>query len=752
MKTLSLRTKMILGAMAVAIIPIVIVGFAVFLYVSNSLETLTREKTTRMAEYLAGMVQASLAGELKTVSLLSVDPQLVEAAQTGMYGNQAATQIWQSYNKISSQYEGLFITDKNGVIRIDAVDSKRIGLNLGDRDYFRKAQQGISSISDPVFSRATGYPIVIISCPIFDGQHFSGVVAAALKINYLLDRISSVKLGATGYSFMLKHDGILIAHPQIKYILETNILKQPGIKRIAQRMVKQQVGTEEYVFEGERKIAGFAPVGLTGWSIAVTQNRSEFLAPANTIFRNILLFIPVALAVTFTAAFVAVRRITKPILQLNAAAKVLAQGEWRQVADNGRTDELGEVVRSFNYMTSQLQQMFVSLEQSEEKYRGIYENAIEGIFQSSFEGALLSANPSLVRMLSYTSNTELITDLTNLRNTLYVNPPDRDIFLELIKKQDKIEHFETRLFRKDGSVIWVSINARLIRNSAHVPIQIEGFINDITIRKHAEEKLNRLNMELEQRITYEVEENRAKDHLMAHQARFAAMGEILSNIAHQWRQPLNNIAIIIQNMLLDSIDGTLSPDSCSNNVTKCLQILTELSNTITKFHYFYQPDNTPQYFDLYQTVSKTLQLVLVDLESDGITLELITGDNCCIYGYKNEFSQVLLHLVQNAKEVLQSRLPVEPHIAIICASSDEGVQIRVCDNGGGIAPEMLDKVFDPYFTSKFKSQGVGMGLYISKTIIEKHMGGTITVANHDDGAEVTIVLPLDDKNGKRGCS
>lgn len=264
----------------------------------------------------------------------------------------------------------------------------------------------------------------------------------------------------------------------------------------------------------------------------------------------------------------------------------------------------------------------------------------------------------------------------------------------------------------------------------------------LKLRKQAEEELRRLNIELEQRVAQEVEKNQAKDRILAYQARLAAMGEMLSNIAHQWRQPLNNASLIVQNLRFEYDEGSLTKTACHNYVEECLNNLMYMSHTIDDFYAFYQPDSGRQPFDLYQTITESIALVRPDLESRSITVTLVKERDFTVNGFKKEFSQVLLNIIQNAKEAILLRMPTDPFIEIVCSLKEEAARITVRDNGGGIPPEILDKIFDPYFTSKFKSHGAGMGLYMSKMIIEKHMGGKIWVANTADGAEVTIELPI----------
>lgn len=285
----------------------------------------------------------------------------------------------------------------------------------------------------------------------------------------------------------------------------------------------------------------------------------------------------------------------------------------------------------------------------------------------------------------------------------------------------------------------------LLEYSRVVAAKLEEKVGELedalTLRKQAEEQLRALNAELEQQVAVEVEKNREKDRIMAHQARLAAMGEMLRNIAHQWRQPLNNISLIVQNLQIEFNDGALTQPLCHEHVQDCLKFLTYMSRTIDSFSAFYQPDGERQIFDLYDTVTDAMSLVWEELESHGITVNLVKERDSSVNGFKKEFSQAFLNIIQNAREAILLRQPPDPSIEIVCSQRGESAVVTVRDNGGGIPTELMDKIFDPYFTTKFMSQGTGVGLYMSKMIIERHMGGTISIANNAAGAEVTLELP-----------
>lgn len=271
-------------------------------------------------------------------------------------------------------------------------------------------------------------------------------------------------------------------------------------------------------------------------------------------------------------------------------------------------------------------------------------------------------------------------------------------------------------------------------------VQLEEEIGE---RQKAQEELEILNSSLEQRIGDTVNELRQKDDLLIQQNRMAAMGELLNNIAHQWRQPLNNIAVYIQTMQYLNRAGELTSDEMDRDIKAVMDILQYMSQTIDDFRGFFVRDRSNvSEFALGPTVAKALTIVTPALTATNIRTELLKDDREVIRvtGYPNEFAQVLINILYNARDILVEREIADPQIEIMVSREQGRAIVTVRDNGGGIAEEVLPHIFDPYFTTKGPTKGTGIGLYMSKTIIEKNMGGTLTARNTPDGAELRIEL------------
>lgn len=237
-----------------------------------------------------------------------------------------------------------------------------------------------------------------------------------------------------------------------------------------------------------------------------------------------------------------------------------------------------------------------------------------------------------------------------------------------------------------------------------------------------------------------VQELRKREQMLIQQNRMAATGEMLSNLAHQWRQPLNNLGLKIQEIGLSYRFGVLDAELFNANQQESLKILNHLSQTIDTLRGLAMADLEKKPFRVDQVVEKTVLLVKDNLQGQGIKLWMKICGEPSINGYPNEYAQVLLNLLMNARDALQGRKVAEPWIYIYCCSEEGKSVVTITDNAGGIEREILDKIFDAFFTTKALGKGTGIGLFLSKTIIEKKMGGRLTVQNAESGAEFRIEI------------
>ena len=343
-----------------------------------------------------------------------------------------------------------------------------------------------------------------------------------------------------------------------------------------------------------------------------------------------------------------------------------------------------------------------------------------------------------------------------------VHPDDRARFLHHTHEIDshgRIRPIELRIVRKNGDVRWISHTCKQVYTMDGVPWGWRASNQDISDRKQAEQKLfeqttqlvteaaereaaqtklEELNHSLAERINLAVADSRRKDQTLIQQGRLAAMGEMVNNIAHQWRQPLNNIALIIQSLQVSFERGAITAEEFKNEINKTMDIIMHMSRTIDDFRNFFREDKQKVEFSPGMTIRRTLEFISATLANHGIQVEFVEDTEISAIGYQNEYAQVLLNIISNTREAAIERKIAAPCIRI-CVTGENGRSVvTVCDNCGGIEAGVMPKIFDPYFTTRAPDKGTGIGLYMSKVIIEQNMNGRLTAANREDGVEFRI--------------
>ncbi len=284
------------------------------------------------------------------------------------------------------------------------------------------------------------------------------------------------------------------------------------------------------------------------------------------------------------------------------------------------------------------------------------------------------------------------------------------------------------------------INSRLLSRTMQHAIERQSlklkmmlFEEDIKLKQRKIEELNRT---LERRVLEEVAKNRDKEYKLLQQGRLAAMGEMIGNIAHQWRQPLNTLGLVIQDLSHAERYGELNKEYLDRSVEEAMKTINFMSRTIDDFRNFFMPDKEKTLFSPKEVLNMTLSYVGDSFRNSNIKIELDLQGDAEIEGYPNEYSHVLLNILTNAKDAFLERGIEAPNVIIKLLCEHDRSVVTVADNAGGVRQDVLDKIFDPYFTTK--DMGTGVGLYMSKVIIEKSMGGRLTVRNTGSGAEFRI--------------
>ncbi|MEE9910632.1 MAG: methyl-accepting chemotaxis protein [Deltaproteobacteria bacterium] len=362
----SLKFKMIaIGVLAVLVPLIVVGGFSIYRSM-NALEDVSKSQSMEVAKGLAHMANLAVQEEMKIITQAAQRDVVIATAANPTDEavlNKVAEELKAMVEKSGNDYEIIFITDIDGKVITGSRGLANKGLDLSGRDYFREAKGGKTAVGSVVKSKATGNTVLTFAAPIYsNANQIIGVAGSTVRINFLSDKIAATKLGQTGYGYVIDKTGLLIAHPSKELILQINATQTEGMKGFAARMVAGETGVDPYVFKGVRKIAGFAPVPLAGWSVCVTQDYSEFMAPAYHLLWFILIIGLIFLAVTVAGVFVFARGIATPIGriagELDSASEQVAAAS-SQVASAGQSlaEGASEQASALEETSSSLEEM-----------------------------------------------------------------------------------------------------------------------------------------------------------------------------------------------------------------------------------------------------------------------------------------------------------------------------------------------------------------------------------------------------------
>jgi len=248
-------------------------------------------------------------------------------------------------------------------------------------------------------------------------------------------------------------------------------------------------------------------------------------------------------------------------------------------------------------------------------------------------------------------------------------------------------------------------------------------------------------VKLQDEVDKQLEKRLENEYLLMQQSKLATMGEMIGHIAHQWRQPLAQLGGIFMNLDAAYAHEDLTPDYLEKRITKGNELIKYMSETIDDFRHFFEPNKEEKLFSVEAYIQSAINIIEASLTYSHIELEVVSAkEEFFILGYGSEFSQVILNILDNAKDVLIERQIQNPKIFIETILVRNKIVVTIKDNAGGIDENYIDKIFDIYFSSKRANGGSGLGLYMSKLIIENKGKGKLSVANGSDGAIFSIVL------------
>jgi PAS domain S-box-containing protein len=747
----------------------------------------------------------------------------------------------------------------HGRIVLDTQPSN-VGLNESVTQHFRSAlETGLPHASGLEFSAIDGKPYLTFSSPVAapNGRPV-GVLReqySAAVLQYMVVENNQL-VGPESFAIVLRNDGLLLADGHLSPgQLGDGVFESTGPPGLAKALAKAGRPVPYFALRlsknGSPWHAAVSNMTTQPWTVVFLQPEDVFLAPIRAQMWHTVLLALVIVGAVALAALGGAQLLTGPIVRLMAAARRVAEGHFEGKVTVRSRDEIGALANAFNIMTDRLKATVDGLRRSEENYRGIYDNALEGMWRVSRDGRVLSANPAMAHILGYASPSELMASLTDIGRQLYVRPQERDALLLAYADGTAIKGRELEFYRKDGQRIWVLTSGRPVHDGAGQYLFAEAFVTDITERKRAEEELRRsaayltaaqplsrtgsfgwhvssgniywseetfrifecdrarvptvefvlerthpedralvqqvierarqerTDFDCEHRLLLPdgsvrylhvvahalekaesgdlefvgavmdvTERKRAEQALhrtqaeLAHVSRVTTLGELLASIAHETNQPLAAIVADASASLnrLAAADPDLEQVRDALNAIvadghRAGDVIQRIRQLATKT----DPCRAP--LDLNDVIRGVVPLIVAEVRHHQVSLRVELAPTLpSVPGDRVQVQQVIINLVINGIEAMAPVADRTRELVIRSRPHDgDQVLVAVEDAGIGIDVTNVDRLFDAFFTTK--PAGMGMGLSISRSIIEGHGGRLWATPNPTHGTTFHFTLP-----------
>jgi PAS domain S-box-containing protein len=381
-------------------------------------------------------------------------------------------------------------------------------------------------------------------------------------------------------------------------------------------------------------------------------------------------------------------------------------------------------------MSKILEKKFVDyrnkIKSEEMEFRNLFQNSAVGLAISDINGKFIQVNEKFVDMLGYRSSEDFLDKSWKDISHNDFTQEESKTFDDLKSKKISKYSIEKVYVKEDGTVFDAYLSTNVFSIDNKMKYVLSSLI-DIT-------------------------EIKTKDNLLFQQSKMASMGEMLANIAHQWRQPLSTISTASSGLKLQKEYGLLTDDNLISSLDTITASSKYLSQTIEDFRAFFSPSKERVFIKTEDIVSQTLNLIATQFKNKEITI-IEDIESIEIESLKNELIQVLINILNNASDALDTK-DYDKFIFINIKRDKNNVLISIRDNAGGIHKNIINRIFEPYFTTKHKAQGTGIGLYMVDEIIKKHINGKIKVRNVNysyrskfyTGVEFKIYIPISEKN------
>jgi len=615
-------------------------------------------------------------------------------------------------------------------IAIDPIEKRYASTPLLDIDTLQPSKLYVGSI----YKLAAGDLAIDIIDTVYIEDAIVGYLRMTIKIDDLYHlRVADIKIGEKGYASVKDSRGVLIMHPNDndigEEVMSARKAKLPSqdwseLEALVEEQLKGVAGTGIYhsywYYDDEykriKKFTAFAPAYIDDdfWVVTVPKDYNELSQIAsNYFYTNFVLagFIPLLLGILL----VYILNLKKNLAYLENEQKYIEEVELLN-------SELEKDIAERKILER-------ALLASKERFKQLFNAGSDLIFVLNLSNDDQRYEISRVNDIACKRLGRERKEIVGMDFRTIVTNISEEALENFIAQVDSGEEniYETELNMKEGQIVPVEIAAQIFSLEGQTMMML--MTRDISKKKQEEAQL---------------EKNRA---LLIYKFRLVAMGEMIANIAHQWRQPLGRLSLMISNLQDAFIHEDLDDAYFEEVVENSQFIIQDMSSVIDEFRYFFNPINEKSLFNPEEQIRTSIEMVKDRIQIDEVAVDIVNTAGLDIYGYPNQFSQVILNIINNSIDALHGMTDKERQIKIhIDLMLPNSIRIAIRNNGE-LLPEGLEtKVFDPYFSTKRAEDGTGIGLYMTKMIIETNFNGTISMRNINEYVMTEIVIPLEEVN------
>lgn len=585
------------------------------------------------------------------------------------------------------------------------------GYDTRVRPWYKTAvEKGKTTFSRPYVDLTTMSLVTALVSPMYENGKLSGVISADIILDTLNDIIGNVKVGKTGYSFIIDKDGTLIVYPNVKLVFSNKIQNiSPLLSEFVKMSGTNKSGTYEYTDNGTDMLLSFYMIDNTDWFLCSILPKSE----AHAFSKNT--------TVLYTT------EILLKILGILAIVSILGVGGSMAViyfSNKNFENTVSKQQEELSDISEDLKTEIMKRRKFEEYYQTLFNVANDGIILG---------------------NGLICVDCNNKSSEIFGKPKSSILGISLLEL--------SAYYQSDGKKSSDRINNLLERAlKGNQEFFTWNFMNNDNMIFPAEVGMKGVEINNETLILYSIRDisKRVNAENQLRQAqKLAAMGEMMGAIAHQWRQPLNILATYIASLKSAQYFGEISNDFLKEFTDKSTDQIQFMSKTIDDFRNFFKPSKTKSDFRLFESLDIAFKLIEPKIKQESIQL-LKTFDladkNLMVSGYQGEFIHAIINIIANAVEAIkfsgEKNESVKKQISVTLFNLNKNLNLVITDTGGGIPEKYIGDIFNPYFSTKGNATGMGLGLYMAKMIIEEEMKGKIFAKNTDTGAQITIQIPI----------